>query len=125
MAEFKKAAPLDIRCTSADCENEQHCFKQLKKMTDEQRGKCRYCGADLVDWDLRVRRRSVPSGPGGLVATLLSPQGRKGNLAQCHRVSLCSHRSSSPPPYSNSKGRWCLSHVGRKGSGSDGALNRR
>ena len=20
-------------------------------MTDEQRGKCRYCGADLVDWD--------------------------------------------------------------------------
>ena len=56
MAEFKKPAPLDIRCTSADCENEQHCFKQLKKMTDEQRGKCRYCGADLVDWDrLHVR----------------------------------------------------------------------
>ena len=56
MAEFKKPAPLDVKCTSADCENELHCFKQLKKMTDEQRGKCRYCGADLVDWDrLHVR----------------------------------------------------------------------
>ena len=56
MTEFKKPAPLDVKCTSADCENELHCFKQLKKMTDEQRGKCRYCGADLVDWDrLHVR----------------------------------------------------------------------
>ena len=51
MAEFKKPAPLDVKCTSADCENELHCFKQLKKMTDHQRGKCRYCEADLVDWD--------------------------------------------------------------------------
>ena len=51
MTEFKKLAPLDVKCTSADCENELHCFKQLKKMTDEERGKCRYCGADLVDWD--------------------------------------------------------------------------
>ena len=51
MAKFKKPAPLDVKCTSADCENELHCFKQLRKMSDEERGKCRYCGADLVDWD--------------------------------------------------------------------------
>ena len=51
MPDFQKPPPLNIKCTSADCENELHCFKHLKKMTEEQRGKCRYCGADLVDWD--------------------------------------------------------------------------
>ena len=65
--------------------------------------------------DLRVRRRSGSAVPGGLVATLLDPQGRIGNLIQCHRVSLCGHRFSPPPPYSNSKGSRCLSHVGREG----------
>ena len=56
MPEFQKPPQLNIKCTSADCENELHCFKQLKKMTEEQRGKCRYCSADLVDWDrLHVR----------------------------------------------------------------------
>lgn len=42
MPEFQKPPRLNIKCTSADCENELHCFKQLKKMTEEQRGKCRY-----------------------------------------------------------------------------------
>lgn len=50
MAEFQKPPPLDIKCTSTDCDNDLHCFKQLKKMTPDQRGKCRVCGADLVDW---------------------------------------------------------------------------
>ena len=50
MPEFQGPMQLNIECMSADCENELHCFKQLKKMTEEQRGKCRYCGADLVDW---------------------------------------------------------------------------
>ena len=37
--------------------------------------------------DLRVRRwpRVAGSGPGGLVATLLDPQGRSVHLLQCHR----------------------------------------
>jgi hypothetical protein len=56
MAEFKKPPPLDIKCTSSDCDNDLHCFKQLKKMTPDQRGKCRACGADLVDWK-RLHRR--------------------------------------------------------------------
>ena len=38
--------------------------------------------------DLRVRGRSCAPGPGGLVATLLDPQGRNGTLVQCHRLSL-------------------------------------
>lgn len=56
MAEFQKPPPLDIKCTSVDCDNDLHCFKQLKKMTSDQRGRCRSCGADLVDWD-RVHQR--------------------------------------------------------------------
>ena len=49
MSEFQWPPPLDVKCTSADCENELHCFKQRKKTTGEQRGKCRYRSADLVD----------------------------------------------------------------------------
>ena len=29
MAEFKKPAPLEVKCTSVECENELHGFKQL------------------------------------------------------------------------------------------------
>jgi len=50
MAKFQKPPPLDIKCTSTDCDNDLHCFKQLKKMTPDQRGKCRACAVDLVDW---------------------------------------------------------------------------
>lgn len=56
MPEFQKPPSLDIKCTSTDCDNDLHCFKQLKKMTADQRGKCRACGADLVDWS-RVHQR--------------------------------------------------------------------
>lgn len=56
MAEFQKPPPLDIKCTSTDCDNDLHCFKQLKKMTPDQRGKCRACGANLIDWK-RLHRR--------------------------------------------------------------------
>lgn len=58
MAEFQKPPPLEIKCTSVDCDNDLHCFKQLKKMTPDQRGKCRACGADLVDWK-RVHKRDL------------------------------------------------------------------
>lgn len=56
MAEFQKPPPLEIKCTSTDCDNDLHCFKQLKKMMPDERGKCRDCGADLVDWK-RLHRR--------------------------------------------------------------------
>lgn len=56
MAEFQRPPPLEIKCTATDCDNDLHCFKQLKRMTLDQRGKCRVCGADLVDWK-RLHRR--------------------------------------------------------------------
>lgn len=56
MSEFQTPPPLEIKCISTDCDNDLHCFKQLRKMTPEQRGKCRSCGADLVDWK-RLHRR--------------------------------------------------------------------
>lgn len=56
MSELKRPPPLDIKRTETDCENDLHCFKQLKKMKPDERGKCRECGADLVDWK-RLHRR--------------------------------------------------------------------
>lgn len=58
MDTFQKPEPLGITCTSTDCGNNLHCFLQLQKMTPDQRGKCRVCGADLVDWP-RVHRRKI------------------------------------------------------------------
>lgn len=55
MAKLARAEPLTITCTSADCADDLHCFKQLKRMKPEERGKCRFCGADLIDWE-RVRK---------------------------------------------------------------------
>lgn len=49
---------LKITCTTSDCERNLHCFKETTKMAVEDRGLCRYCGADLVNWD-RVRRQDV------------------------------------------------------------------
>lgn len=58
MTGFVKPPPLAIKCTSADCDNDLHCFKQLQKMTPQERGRCRVCGADLVDWK-RVHQREI------------------------------------------------------------------
>jgi len=52
-------APLKITCTSTDCENGLHCFLQTRKMqASNQRGLCRSCGADLIDWK-RVHARDL------------------------------------------------------------------
>lgn len=56
MAQFQKPPPLDIKCTSVDCDNDLHCFKQLKKMAPDERGCCRACGANLIDWN-RLHRQ--------------------------------------------------------------------
>lgn len=53
-----KLKPLKISCTSADCDNGLHCFKKSQDMAKEDQGKCRYCEADLVEWD-RVHKRSL------------------------------------------------------------------
>jgi hypothetical protein len=60
--------PLNITCTSTDCQNDLHCFKKKKQRKERMlggpdasnsdegensslRGKCRTCGADLIDWE--------------------------------------------------------------------------
>ena len=90
MAEFIKPPPLDIKCTSTDCENDLHCFKQLKRMEADQRGKCRACGADLIDWSRRAARNSdlLPDLPG-----VLAPHSQ-GTATDCGRTGLFreSHR---------------------------------
>ena len=50
--------PLKITCTSSDCERSLHCFKKSRKMVEADRGKCRACGANLIDWK-RVHKRDV------------------------------------------------------------------
>jgi hypothetical protein len=58
MAEFQKPPPLKITCTATDCSNDLHCFKVHRKMATADRGKCRACGAELVDWR-RIHRRNI------------------------------------------------------------------
>lgn len=58
MTAFQRPAPLKIKCTDSDCDNDLHCFKAARKMAADDRGKCRSCGASLVDWN-RLHRRNL------------------------------------------------------------------
>lgn len=43
--------PLEVTCTSTDCNNNLHCFRATRQMkTANEIGACRECGAKLVDW---------------------------------------------------------------------------
>ena len=43
--------PLNIKCTSTACANGLHCFLLTKKMKQNgPSGRCRSCGAELLDW---------------------------------------------------------------------------
>lgn len=51
--------PLNVTCTSSDCDNELHCFSATTKMkAANEVGACRACGAKLVDWN-RVHKKDV------------------------------------------------------------------
>ncbi|MHB0965783.1 MAG: DUF4186 family protein [Bellilinea sp.] len=50
--------PLKISCTSSDCNNNLHCFRKSRNMAESDRGKCRSCGADLIDWN-RIHKRDL------------------------------------------------------------------
>jgi hypothetical protein len=51
--------PLKISCTSTDCVNNLHCFQLTQKMKKNgPAGRCRTCGAELVDW-ARVHRGNL------------------------------------------------------------------
>lgn len=43
--------PLEVTCTSSQCEEGLHCFKPTRKMKlHGDFGKCRSCGVDFIDW---------------------------------------------------------------------------
>lgn len=48
---------LAVACTKSDCDADLHCFKKTRKMTPDQVGECRSCGAKLIEWE-RVQRRN-------------------------------------------------------------------
>ncbi|WP_438023421.1 DUF4186 family protein [Sorangium sp. So ce233] len=53
--------PLGVTCTSTDCENGLHCFRQKERRHPgalRRGGPCRSCGADLVTWQ-RVNARDI------------------------------------------------------------------
>ena len=54
----ERLKPLKITCTSSDCNNDLHCFRRSRKMAAVDRGKCRSCGKDLIDWP-RVHEREL------------------------------------------------------------------
>ena len=55
----RELKPLKISCTSTDCDNNLHCFKSTQQMKRRnEQGRCRQCGADLVDWK-RVHKRNL------------------------------------------------------------------
>lgn len=50
--------PLKVSCTDSDCSADLHCFRPAKSMGPEDAGRCRDCGADLVDWET-VQTRDI------------------------------------------------------------------
>ena len=55
----KELKPLKITCTSTNCQNNLHCFKATQQMKQKnEQGRCRECGAGLVDWK-RVHKRNL------------------------------------------------------------------
>lgn len=50
--------PLKITCTQSQCQNDLHCYRKSRKMSGAEKGKCRSCGIDLVDWT-RVHRKDL------------------------------------------------------------------
>lgn len=55
---FQPPPPLKIKCTDSECDSDLHCFKAARGMPKEERGRCRSCGADLIDWP-RVQKRDL------------------------------------------------------------------
>ncbi len=46
-----ETTPLKVSCLDSKCDENLHCFRPLPSMSEEERGRCRDCGADLVDWE--------------------------------------------------------------------------
>lgn len=53
---MRRPEPLKVSCGDSSCDENLHCFRPTREMTTEERGRCRDCGAQLVDWDTVHRR---------------------------------------------------------------------
>lgn len=51
-----ETTPLKISCVDSHCDEDLHCFRPRANAPDQQRGRCRDCSADLVDWETLHRR---------------------------------------------------------------------
>lgn len=59
MPDYESKYPYKVTCTSTNCGAGLHCFKfHSRRMNPAQKGTCRECGADLVDWE-RVQKRDL------------------------------------------------------------------
>lgn len=48
-----------VKCTDSQCDKGLHCFKfHSRKMSADEKGKCRSCKIDLIDWQ-RVHKRTL------------------------------------------------------------------
>lgn len=60
--------PLKLSCSTSDCENELHCFRESKRLASAYpHGACQACGAQLIDWD-RLHTRSLDDVDGTFAA---------------------------------------------------------
>jgi hypothetical protein len=48
--------PLKVSCGDSSCDENLHCFRPRPDTPSDKRGRCRDCGADLVDWETLHRR---------------------------------------------------------------------
>ena len=53
-----KLPPLKVTCTESRCQDNLHCYKKSRQMSAAEKGQCRSCGIDLVDWE-RVHRKDL------------------------------------------------------------------
>lgn len=58
MSTSAKPEPLKVSCTDSNCDADLHCFRPEGSTPPEEVGKCRDCGADLVDWQA-VHKRDI------------------------------------------------------------------
>lgn len=48
---MSETTPLKVSCVDSRCSRGLHCFRPRPNAPADQRGHCRDCGADLVDWE--------------------------------------------------------------------------
>lgn len=47
---------LKVSCVDSQCDDDLHCFRPRRGAPQRERGRCRDCGAGLVDWETIHRR---------------------------------------------------------------------